>query len=199
MDKTNQEILGSVQEFEGFFKSHYALFCQFAQSFTNDPDDAEDAVQQCFVKLWEERKHLLIKGSLKPYLYRMIRNHCLNTIKHISVRESYKEHNQRELDSLSDDLTTDENQSLATKINAAIEKMPTQRKKVFELSRLHGLKYKEIAEELNISVKTVENHMGSALKFLRMELKGLTYLLVVTNFIEGIGDNWFLIVLLMKG
>lgn len=196
MDSSN--ILGNKAAFEHFFKENYSSLCRFAYGYTKDADDAEELVQNCFVKLWEDRKTLVIGNSLKPYLFSMIKNASLNQIKHISVREEYKEYNERQINeshTMEDEMDAN---LLQDKISLAIQNMPPQRKRIFEMSRFEGLKYREIAEHLNISIKTVENHMGSAMRYLRVELKDHLYLVAVIYFIEGLGDNVFSIVLMMN-
>lgn len=136
-----------------------------------DLDDAEEIVQDVFVNFWNNQHKINIKISLKAYLYSSVRNASLNKKKHIKIREQYKEHNERELESNSVDLENEMNATeLEIKIKNAIDKLPLKRRKIFIMSRYDDLKYKEIAEKLNISIKTVENQMGSALKFLRKEL-----------------------------
>ena len=134
-------------------------------------DAAEEIVQSTFVKFWEGRGEIRIQSSVKGYLVAAVRNNCLNQLKHINIREEYKIHNQRELENTQ--VTVDEEMEayeLEEKIRASINELPEARKKIFLLSRYEGLKYKEIAEQLNISVKTVENQMGSAIKQLRIDL-----------------------------
>lgn len=196
MDNQTAHIFSSERNFENFFKETYAIFCRFAQSFTQDPDDAEEIVQAVFVKFWEGRKTLVIGNNPKAYLFTMIRNSCLNQIKHIAIREDYKEHNERERNAPETD-SENEHASLQSKIQNAIQKMPPQRRKIFELSRFEGLKYKEIAAHLDISIKTVENHMGSAMKDLRVEFKDYLHLAFVIYLVEGLGENMNSIVLLM--
>lgn len=108
---------------------------------------------------------------MESYLYRSVRNASLNLIKHISIREKYKEHNQKEIEYAENIDKDPMNASeLELKIRASIDLLPEQRRKIFLLSRYEQLKYKEIAEQLGISVKTVENQMGKALQFLKNEL-----------------------------
>jgi RNA polymerase sigma-70 factor (ECF subfamily) len=193
---TTVNILTDESAFEGFFKENYDAFCRFANGFTHDPDDAEEVVQNTFVKLWESRKTLVIGNHPKAYLFTMIRNACLNQIKHISIREEYKKHNEQELQD-TEDRSEAVHPTLQEKIQSAIHKMPTQRTKIFEMSRFEGLKYREIADHLNISIKTVENHMGSAMKDLRLEFKDYLHIAFVFYLIEGLGENVNSIVLLL--
>ena len=189
--KTSINILDNKNRYEQFFKENYSPLCRFAFSFLKDADDAEEIVQNSFVKLWKEKDQITVKTSLKSYLYTAVRNSCLNELKHIDIKETYKQHNKIELNrstSLENEIEANE---LQEQINIAIEKMPEQRRKIFKMSRFEGLKYKEIAKKLEISPKTVENHMGLAMKFLREELKDYLHILFVLFFIEGLGDMFF--------
>ncbi len=197
MSSVTSEILSNKTAFEVFFKENYDGLCRFAFTFTKDADDAEEIVQNCFVKLWEDRKTLVIGNSPKAYLFTMIRNSSLNQIKHISIREEYKAHNERNLQQVTLEDADSETSDLQEKVNQAIENMPPQRKRIFEMSRFEGLKYKEIAAHLNISVKTVENHMGSAIKYLRIELKDYMHFALVIYLLTGLGVNVKSIVLLL--
>lgn len=157
--------------FERLFKAKYNPLCAFASGIIKDSDAAEEIVQEVFVKLWAQRDKIDVSASISSYLYSAVRNAALNAIKHLQVKEAYKKQNKIERDNaenvISDALIGSE---LEQKINVAISRLPSERKKIFLLSRTEGLKYKEIAEKLEISVKTVENQMGKALASLRNEL-----------------------------
>ena len=170
---------GDELAYQGLFKSHYAMLTLYAMRFVQDMENAEEIVQDVFFNLWENRQKRDINVSLKSYLYRTVKNTCLNLLKHRKVEDRYREHFSRELqyDELNEDNWMVETE-LSDKITAAIEKLPPERKKVFVLSRFEELKYREIAEKLNLSIKTVENQMGKALKFLREELKDYLLLLL---------------------
>lgn len=146
--------------------------CAYANNFLKDIDAAEEVAQEVLYKLWTNRQNIEISSSIQSYLFRAVRNSCLNVIKHVDIREDYKVHNERVIQQEEvygeDEIIVSE---LEQRISSAIDQLPVERKKVFIMSRYDGLKYKEIAEKLGISVKTVENQMGSALKHLRSELK----------------------------
>ena len=175
----------TVKDYEGLFKAHYAELCAYANHIINDIEEAEEIIQSLFVKLWESRQELKIEKSPKAYLYTATRNACYNLQKHVKIKEAYKAHNQRELDS-QNTYVDEEYQAgeLDEKIKTAIGQLSDGRKEIFILSRYEGLKYKEIAEKLKISIKTVENQMSSAIKHLRVEL---------AEFIVAVG--YFIIVL----
>jgi len=161
----------SALEFESLFKNHYSELCGFANKYLQDIEAAEEIVQSFFVKFWENRGEMRVKNSQRSYLFTSIKNACLNQLKHIKVKEDYKEYNQREMEdsqyTVSDEYEASE---LDVKIRKSIEELPEARRKIFIMSRYEGLKYKEIAEKLQISIKTVENQMGSAIKHLKVDL-----------------------------
>lgn len=162
---------GNVQALEQLFKAHYRPLCGFALGYVKDGDQAEDIVQELFVRIWQDRESLSITTSVKSYLFAAVRNRCLNAL---AVKKR-----MRPLDEEMDDTPVDEGRGedelteRAARVQAVIEALPTERRKIFRLSRNEGLKYQEIAERLAISVKTVENQMGKALKTLREELADL--------------------------
>jgi RNA polymerase sigma-70 factor, ECF subfamily len=158
-------------DFEHLFRSHYSTLCSYANNFLKDTDASEEIVQEVMFKLWVNRESIVFESSPQSYLFRSVRNGCLNLLKHMNVREEYKAVREAQLQELQhsqeDGLIVSE---LQQRIREAVDKLPVERRKVFVLSRYEGLTYTEIGAKLGISVKTVENQMSSALKFLRTEL-----------------------------
>lgn len=188
---TEQEIIsavntGDVKTFEMVFRTHYNSLCNYAYTFLSDHDEAEEIVQSTFIIFWEKRSDININHSLKAYLYRAVRNTCLNKLKHEKVKQKHEKHvltfsNSGE-ESTAQSVMKNE---LEQKIAEALTRLPEQCRLVFSLSRFEDLKYQEIAEQLSISIKTVENHMGKALRMMREQLKDYLPLLLI--FFEG----WF--------
>ena len=156
--------------------------CAYANLFLNDRDAAEDMVQEVFFNLWKNRAAVTFDRSVKSYLFRAVRNRCLNLIEHIRIREGYKIYNQANR-THSEQQFIDESvvSELEQKIRNTIDQLPVERRKIFMMSRFEGLKYREIADELGISVKTVENQMSHALAFLRDHLK--EYLTLIWGYV----------------
>jgi len=162
--------LTNSTEFEALFKSHYTMLVGYARKLLHDQEQAEDAVQQLFVNLWEKRASIEVEGSWKSYLLRSTHNSCLNQIKHQKIKA---EHAQQ---ALASEVTSEqrdllEEEEFRQKVKQAVQSLPPQCKKIFLMSRIQGKKYQQIAAELNLSVKTIENQMGKALKTLREDLK----------------------------
>jgi len=169
---------GDIKAFEMLYNEQYNSLCHFAQRFVLDLDAAREIVQGVFVSIWEKRTSLPVEISLKTYLYTSVRNRCLDYLKHLKVEYEYEKMRIREItesgnestnaiDHPLDGLITKE---LEIAIKDAIESLPEKCREIFQLSKFKGLKYREIAEELNISVKTVETQMSRAIRSLKNKL-----------------------------
>ena len=157
--------------FEKLFHKYYGHLCLYASRILQDNISAEEIVQDFFVKLWEKRFQLSIETSVKNYLFRSVKNMCLNLIQHNKTKLRYA---QSILSEASNNQSLENHFieiDLAEKIEASIQSLPEKRRIIFRLSRKDGLKYREIAKKLNISIKTVETQMGLAIKTLREKLK----------------------------
>lgn len=177
MNLENTEILAGLknsdkQVFEQLFRSCYVPLCNYAAGIVSDKDEAEDIVQQTMITFWEKRETIEIATSVKSYLYRAVHNQALNKIRHDKVHQEYSKDVQsageQESEAASGKILQ---QEMQLKITEAINQLPEQCRTVFQLSRFENLKYVEIANHLGISVKTVENHMGKALRLMRISLK----------------------------
>ncbi len=159
---------GDQQAFDALFRTWYAPLCRYAARLLDgDMDDAEDVVQQTFIKLWEQRETLPIQFSVKAYLYKMVHNRSLNRLRDAQTR---RRHSEISVSFGNDMAPPVEVSDLQTRLHAALEQLPTECRRIFELSRFEELKYREIADQLNISIKTVETQMGKALRIMRVHL-----------------------------
>jgi RNA polymerase sigma-70 factor, ECF subfamily len=192
VELTEKEVLETIQAgnesaFEMIFRTYYQPLCRYAYSFLDDKEEAEEVVQSTFITVWEKRKSIDIQISLKSYLYRMVRNACLNVIKHEKIKQQHVAHELAVTDASYESVSEKVNATeLESKITEAMKALPEQCRIVFQLSRFEELKYQEIADQLQISVKTVENHMGKALKIMREKLKEYLplFLIFMKDFIE---------------
>lgn len=189
MQISETDILNEIQQgnervFEMIFRKYYQSLSNYAFNFLKDMDDSEEIVQGVFLKLWEQRESIEISVSLKSYLYRAVHNTCLNRIKHLKIQDVYKEYNAEFLeetyDSATDLLYKNE---LEKRIAEALSKLPEQCRLIFKLSRFEELKYQEIADQLGLSIKTVENQIGKALKIMRTELSDYLIILMIIHFL----------------
>ena len=166
---------GDTKSLELLFRRVYPRLCAYAKKFLNDADDAEEVVQELFYTLWKHRDRLDENKSLHSYLFTSTKNSCLNLLKTKKNKTKYSALMQflyiqeaaDHVDSYHALLAKD----LEQNFNSALKGLPPECRKIFELSRMEGLQYKEIAHKLNISIKTVETQMSRALSRLRLELK----------------------------
>jgi RNA polymerase sigma-70 factor (ECF subfamily) len=166
-----QNIINDPKEFEKFFKEKYRSLCLLACRYVRDMVVAEEIVQDVFVRIWEKRGQIQIKGPAHAYITSSVKNNCLNYLKHKSVVENYEKsevlrtiYNPGDIEEEMHDM------ELESAVMVAIAELPPKRQKIFNMSRAEGLKYHEIADQLGLSIKTVEAQMGQALKQLRVKL-----------------------------
>lgn len=154
----------TTEEFERSFKELYQPLCLFALRFINQVDDAEDVVQQTFADIWDKRAEMNRILNLKAYLFQSVRNRSLSAVvKPVSTQQAGQLPDMED-SSLEENIYNAERDA---RLWNAIDKLPPERKKIFLLSKRDGLKYQEIADELGLSIKTVENQISKALKTLR--------------------------------
>ncbi|MBL7111313.1 MAG: RNA polymerase sigma-70 factor [Bacteroidales bacterium] len=163
---------GDMVAFEQLFRKYYNELCGYAYQYFSDRDTVEDIVQDLFYKLWQKRERLEIRTSFRAYLYRAVYNNTLQVLKEKnSLQPIESEHGTYEVILSEEIFDTVESKEIHLIIEKTLEKMPERVRKIFELSRFEGLRYREIAEHLSISIKTVEANMGKALKIFRKSLR----------------------------
>lgn len=167
----NRMVGGDRNAFNQVFRRFYTPMLHFCCRFVVDEDEAAEIVQDLFVKLWTGRDKLKINTSLESYLLRSVRNASITYIN--KVRSHNDVHERLAIEDIDASDPSDQFQSkhLEAAYGQVLAAMPEKRREVFLASRFEGLKYAEIAEKLNISQKTVEAHMGAAIKQLREGLK----------------------------
>jgi RNA polymerase sigma-19 factor, ECF subfamily len=163
---------GDEGAYDAAFRTWYPALVRVADAILRDFDAAEEVAQDVMVQLWR-RRHLLDAAlSLRAYLLRSIRNRALNHLRHAKVRRDTAAEVQGLYDEpLGSDQPIVANE-LADAVRIALRELPPRCREIFQMSRVDGLKYAEIAEALDISPKTVEAQMGKALKILRARLAG---------------------------
>jgi len=190
MDPEEEIIWKRIQKkdnkaFESYYKMHYKSFFLMACRYLKNTQQAEEIVNDVFLKIWVDGNTISIDSSLKSYIYRAIINRSLNEIQknrrelNLAVDLYYKQDESYELRLI-------EENELKVKLFNAIDNLPEQCKKVFELSRFEELKQQEIADRLGISIKTVKNHITHALKQLSRSIDGfiVTALIIIQNILN---------------
>lgn len=155
----------NIPAFESYYKEHFKEYFLVAYKFVKSTPVSQEIVNDVFLKIWEDANKIEIESSLKAYIYRAVVNRSIN-----AVNKQQKElQHQRELALLPPGYYEEkqlEANELKAQLYKAIDNLPDQCKKVFQLSRFEGLKQQEIADKLGISIKTVKNHITQALKTL---------------------------------
>lgn len=178
----------NVDAYRTLYNQFYAPLCMFAQRYIQDTRVAEDCVQDVFFKVWKDRQKIVINTSIRAYLLTSVRNMCLNLIEKHKLELTYEQYiltNYDEYDA--EDLYSV--QELTELIEKAIEKLPEKYQAVFRMSRFENLKNKEIADKLNISIKTVEAYMTKSLMMISVELGKYYPVLLIIYFLEKISNN----------
>jgi RNA polymerase sigma-70 factor, ECF subfamily len=168
-------IIKDDAAFELFFKQHFASLCYWCQhKYGFDTDLSKEVVHTAFIKLWKNRSALAATMPVKAFLHKVISNTSLDILRHAKVRERFERYVQQrqEFDGSATPQEHYDAKKLQSDIDTAISELPEQMRTIFELSRYEGLKYAEIARQLNVSVNTVETQMSRALKKLRLKLAG---------------------------
>lgn len=173
-------INGDQTAFELLFRFYYPGLVIFASRIVLDPGDAEEIVQDFFVQLWQGRKGVKNSGTLKSYFFTSVKNRALNYLKKEKISAKVREELKKmvETDRLyQPDLFIES--ELQSRIKAAFEKLPPRTGEIFTLSRFRGFSNDLIAEQLDISKRTVETQISNALKILREELKDYMFMLLL--------------------
>lgn len=162
---------GNELVFEKVFKQYFKVLQNYAYTILNDLDVAEEMVQNVFLKIWEKREKLPQDANIGSYLYKSVYHESLNWLRHEKVKFSHQEHTlysmKNETDNTADRIKI---KQLEEHLQKALNDLPQQCRTIFQMSRFDELRYREIADELGISVKTVENQMGKALRLMRLKL-----------------------------
>ncbi len=172
---------GKHEAYEYLFATYYPRLHNYALRFLADGDAVGDIIQDCFMKQWEKRGELILQ-SVGALLFRMVRNQCLNYLRHKALEDSewlqslnLEDHSERlySTDFLDDPDQELLFQELKRQVEQTLDALPERSRQIFTMSRFDGMKNREIAEELGISVKVVERHIGRALKMFRRQLRNV--------------------------
>jgi len=163
-----------LTKFEQLFRELFKPLSHFALKYVGDWDEAKGLVHEVFVAVWEKFDSLPPDTQYRSYLYTAVRNRCLNYIRDKKTHLSFDKVPEN---LLVEQQTTLETSELEREIEMAIQSLPEKCRMIFELNRLEGLKYAQIAEKLGISIKTVEAQMSKALGIMKKHLREFLSLL----------------------
>lgn len=171
---------GDIQNFNNLFNKHYENFVCFAMSYVKDRPIAEDIVSEAFTAFWENQAQLLPSTKPQAYILTVIKNKCLNHLRHLQVRQrAEKEINEHAEWKLSTSINTLQacdpsflfSEEVQLLIESTLNDLPKKTRQIFILNRYGGFSYKEIASRMKLSPKSVEFHISKALKHLRISLE----------------------------
>ena len=178
----NDFLLSSIQRgdqkaFDAMFRRYYPILCAYGHRFV-DLEDAEEIVQDSLLWLWENREVLIIETSLSSYLFKMVYRKALNKIAHIDATQRADTCFYEEMQEMLQDTDFYQIEELTKRIKDAVAALPESYREAFVMHRFRDMSYKEIAELLGVSSKTVDYRIQQALKLLRIELKDYLPLLL---------------------
>lgn len=175
---TDERLIAAIREndyvsYNKLFERYYARLCQYVYGILQDKADSEDVVQELFLNLWNHRRKIVVKENVAGYLFRMAKNLALNHIRSTTNYQTLLDNQRRPSDYYEE--TPLESDEFRIALFDCINRLPHHAKQVLLLHRVEGLKQKEIAERLNITVKTVKNQIWVSLQKLRrcLEVKGV--------------------------
>jgi RNA polymerase sigma-70 factor, ECF subfamily len=180
-EKVVETVFSDPSFFEQMFRDHYRSLTYFSLTYVKELETAREIVQEVFVNIWEARNYIVIQTAVRPYLYRCVRNASINHLNtkktKLGLLDDYP-HLVHEEDLFANIVAAEIREALYREV----EKLPTQCRRIFILSRFDGLKHAEIASKLDLSVKSVENQIGIALKKLSKIKRLLISLLFMIPF-----------------
>lgn len=161
--------------FAEIYERYWSILLNHALKMLGSEDEAKDVIQDVFSTLWQKRTTLEIHTSLASFLYISVRYQVLKVIRHSKVAERYLSTLQRNIEEGLPATDLPQERELAKRIEDGIRQLPPRMKEVFELSRIHGYSYREIAEKLDLADNTVKRQVSNALKILRIRLNQLLF------------------------
>ncbi|WP_346883873.1 RNA polymerase sigma-70 factor [uncultured Algibacter sp.] len=173
---------GDKNAYKKIYLTHYQDLCAYINGYSNDVQTAEDIVQNVLLKFWEQRHDIEIHTSLKGFLFKSTYYAYIDSYK---KKKRINEKLETIRFTILNDMLEDDNDLKQRRLLAlrhAIDELPKRCKEIFVLSKFEGLKYKEIAEQLDISINTVESQIGKAFKVLRKKMFNNNYLNLFVSF-----------------
>ena len=182
MDKQEQDIIrkfksGDESGLRLLFDLYYSPLCIFAYKYFDSFEKAEDVVQEAFITLWEKNRMINFTGSIKSYLFSIVRNNSINKIKE-EKKNRFEEIENQSYSIIEDKFESQDLEERKDQLYREIGQLPTQSKKVFEAIIFDKMKYAEVAADLDISINTVKTHYSRALKQLRSSINILIMIML---------------------
>ncbi len=177
-------LSGDKMAFSFVFTSYYSDLVSFANTFLHNTEESKEIVQNVFVDLWTAHEQLLISKSLKSYLLKAVQNDCLDYIRHLAIKNKYSDfvlNNEELFENNTESYVI--YSELEEQISNALKQMPTDLSLAFLMNRTQNLKYYEIADKLNISIRTVEVRIGKAIQFLRGFLEEYLKFIIIAYYL----------------
>ena len=169
--------LGDLKAFDTLFRKYYPMLCAYGHRFV-DLEDAEEIVEDSLLWIWENRETLVIESSLNSYLFKMVYRRALNKLAHIDATQRADTRFYEEMQEMLQDTDYYQIEELAKRIEDAVAALPESYREAFVMHRFRDMSYKEIAETLGVSPKTIDYRIQQALKQLRVDLKDYLPLLL---------------------
>ena len=178
----NDFLLSAVQRgdqkaFDTLFRRYYPMLCAYGHRFV-ELEDAEEIVEDSLLWIWENRETLVIESSLNSYLFKMVYRRALNKLAHIDATQRADTRFYEEMQEMLQDTDYYQIEELAKRIEDAVAALPESYREAFVIHRFRDMSYKEIAETLGVSPKTIDYRIQQALKQLRVDLKDYLPLLL---------------------
>ena len=178
----NDFLLSAVQRgdqkaFDTLFRRYYPMLCAYGHRFV-ELEDAEEIVEDSLLWIWENRETLVIESSLNSYLFKMVYRRALNKLAHIDATQRADTRFYEEMQEMLQDTDYYQIEELAKRIEDAVAALPENYREAFVMHRFRDMSYKEIAETLGVSPKTIDYRIQQALKQLRVDLKDYLPLLL---------------------
>ena len=178
----NDFLLSAVQHgdqkaFDTLFRRYYPMLCAYGRRFV-ELEDAEEIVEDSLLWIWENRETLVIESSLNSYLFKMVYRRALNKLAHIDATQRADTRFYEEMQEMLQDTDYYQIEELAKRIEDAVAALPESYREAFVMHRFRDMSYKEIAETLGVSPKTIDYRIQQALKQLRVDLKDYLPLLL---------------------
>ena len=178
----NDFLLSAVQRgdqkaFDTLFRRYYPMLCAYGHRFV-ELEDAEEIVEDSLLWIWENRETLVIESSLNSYLFKMVYRRALNKLAHIDATQRADTRFYEEMQEMLQDTDYYQMEELAKRIEDAVAALPESYREAFVMHRFRDMSYKEIAETLGVSPKTIDYRIQQALKQLRVDLKDYLPLLL---------------------